>query len=208
LEGPLLGAWLEDKNRWVVEVNNNRCMVVRSDIAVDGKSYRVEVDGCKIGAPFSVKVNDKPVEVNLDEEPNCKRPFTIKVHGKLYTVELAKIVRQEPFSVRVNNAIIKVELKSAREKTIAMHPLFSSVLIQAPTKKIVGGGVVTAPMAGKIISVKVKRGDSVKEGDVLCTLEAMKMENEVTAPKNGIVEEITIQEGKTVNADDILVVIK
>jgi biotin carboxyl carrier protein len=69
-------------------------------------------------------------------------------------------------------------------------------------------GVVTAPMAGKIISVRVKKGDSVKIGDVLCTLEAMKMENEVTAPKNGTIEEVAVQEGKAVNADDVLIVIK
>jgi len=56
--------------------------------------------------------------------------------------------------------------------------------------------------------VKVKKGDSVKMGDVICTLEAMKMENEVTAPKSGVVEEVMVQEGKTVNTDDILAVIK
>jgi len=177
-------------------------------MAVDGKPYRVEVDDCTVGASFSVKINDKMVEVTLEEEPDYKKPFTIKVHGKPYTVELTKIDRQVPFSVKVNNTLLQVELKSATKKMVAAPTSPTSVLIQRPTKKIVEEGVVTAPMAGKIISVRVKKGDSVKMGDVLCTLEAMKMENEVTAPKNGIIQEVAVQEGQTVNADDVLAVIK
>jgi len=181
--------------------------VLRREIAIDGKPYRVDVENYNLGTPFSVKVNDKPVEVALKEEPNYKKPFTINIHGKPYTVELTKINRQAPFSVKVNNTLLKVELKSTA-KLVAAPTSTTLGLIQRPTKKRVEEGVVTAPMAGKIISVKVKKGDSVKAGDVLCTLEAMKMENEVTAPKKGEIEEITIREGQTVNADEVLVVIR
>lgn len=182
--------------------------MLRREITVDGKPYRVEVDNCTVETPFSVKVNDKPVEVALEEEPGYKKPFTIKVHGKPYTVELTKIDRQAPFSIKVNNTVLQIELKSAAKTMVVPPTSPTSVLVQRPTKKIMEEGVVTAPMAGKIISVRVKKGDSVKIGDVLCTLEAMKMENEVTAPKNGVVEEVTVQEGQTVNADYILIVIK
>jgi len=182
--------------------------VLRREIAVDGKLYRVEVDNCSVGSPFSVKVNDKPVEVLFEKEFEYKKPFAIKVHGKAYTVELTQIDRQTPFPVKVNNTLLKVELKSAAKKTVAIPISPTSVVIQRPTKTILEEGVVVAPMAGKIISVKVKKGDSVKVGDVLCTLEAMKMENEVTAPKNGVIEEVKAREGETVNADDILVVVK
>jgi biotin carboxyl carrier protein len=48
----------------------------------------------------------------------------------------------------------------------------------------------------------------VKVGDVLCTLEAMKMENEITAPKNGKVEEVLAREGQAVNEGDVLATIK
>jgi len=182
--------------------------VLRREITVDGKPYRVEVDNCNLRAPFLVKVNDKPVEVTLEEEPDYKTPFIIKVRGKPYRVELTKIDRQAPFSVKVNNTVLQIELKSTAKKMVTAPTSPTSVLIQRPTKKIMEEGVVTAPMAGKIISVKVKKGDSVKVGDVLCTLEAMKMENEVTAPKNGVIEEVTVREGQTVNADHILIVIK
>jgi len=182
--------------------------VLKREIAVDGKPYRVEVDNCTLGVPFSVKINDKPVEVALEEELDCKKPFIIKVHGKPYTVELTTIDRQAPFSVKVNNTLLKVELKLTTKKVVAIPVSATSILVQRPTKKIIEEGVVTAPMAGKIISVKVKKGDSVKVGDVLCTLEAMKMENEITAPKKGEIEEVKVKEGQIVNADEFLVVIK
>jgi len=181
---------------------------LKREIAVDGKPYRVEVDNCTVGAPFSVKVNGKPVEVTLEDELDYKKPFTIKVHGKPFTVELTKIDRQAPFSVKVNNTALKVELKLSAKKFVAIPVSPTSILVQQPTKKIMEEGVVTAPMAGKIISVKIKKGDSVKMGDVLCTLEAMKMENEITASKNGEIKEIKVKEGQTVNADEVLVMIK
>jgi len=177
-------------------------------MAVDGKLYRVEFDNCNVGAKALVKVNDKPVEVTLEQEPDYKKTFAIRVHGKQYTVELPKIDRQAPFSVKINNILLKVELKSAARKAAVTPASLTAMLVQRPAKRIVEEGVVTAPMAGKIISVKVKKGDSVKAGDVLCTLEAMKMENEVTAPKNGVIQEVTVKEGQTVNADDVLIVIK
>jgi pyruvate carboxylase subunit B len=63
-------------------------------------------------------------------------------------------------------------------------------------------------MAGRIISIKVKKGDQVKVGSVLCVLEAMKMENEIASPKNGVVEDVKVQEGKAVNEGDVLMMIK
>ena len=67
---------------------------------------------------------------------------------------------------------------------------------------------VTAPIAGTILSVKVKVGDRVKPGDVLLILEAMKMENNIPAPKDGVVKEVHVSEGKTVKLGDLLIVIE
>ena len=69
-------------------------------------------------------------------------------------------------------------------------------------------GEIIAPMAGKIVSIKVKKGDNVHDGDVVCILEAMKMENEITATKTGVVEEVNITEGMPVNERDVLIKIK
>lgn len=63
---------------------------------------------------------------------------------------------------------------------------------------------VTSPMPGTILDVKVSVGQQVKKGDVICVLEAMKMENDIPAPQDGVVASINIQKGASVNAGDIL----
>ncbi len=68
-------------------------------------------------------------------------------------------------------------------------------------------GAVVAPMTGKILSIKVKKGDEVKAGQVLCVLEAMKMENEITAPKAGIIKEIYVSEGSSVSEGEPLLLL-
>ena len=67
---------------------------------------------------------------------------------------------------------------------------------------------VIAPMAGKIIDVKVNVGDTVSEDDELIILEAMKMEMPLVAPTSGTVKEIKCKKGDSVGADDVLVVIE
>ena len=64
---------------------------------------------------------------------------------------------------------------------------------------------VIAPMPGTIIGVNVQVGDSVKAGQVLCILEAMKMENEIIAPEDGKVNEVTVSKGAQVESGDTLV---
>ena len=66
---------------------------------------------------------------------------------------------------------------------------------------------VTAPMPGKILSLKVNVGDSVNSGDLVLLLEAMKMENEVFATASGKVTEIRVKSGDSVNTGDVLMVI-
>ena len=68
-----------------------------------------------------------------------------------------------------------------------------------------GAVAVKAPMPGNILDVKVKAGDSVKAGDVLAILEAMKMENEIVAPQDGTVASVNVNKGDTVNSGDTLV---
>lgn len=62
-------------------------------------------------------------------------------------------------------------------------------------------------MPGNILKVMVKPGDSVKRGQVLLILEAMKMENEIVAPKDGVVQSVGVNEGNTVDTGASLVVI-
>ena len=76
----------------------------------------------------------------------------------------------------------------------------------APKAASAGAGAVkvTSPMPGTILAIKVAVGQSVKKGDVICVLEAMKMENDIPAPQDGVIASIDIQKGASVNAGDVL----
>jgi len=67
---------------------------------------------------------------------------------------------------------------------------------------------VEVPITGKIIGVNVKVGDEVKEGDVLCTLESMKMENPILAPMAGTVTKIELTSGQVVETGNLVAIIE
>jgi len=70
-----------------------------------------------------------------------------------------------------------------------------------------GPASVTAPMPGKLVKLFVAEGDSVKEGQGVAVVEAMKMQNDLKAPKSGTVEKVCVVEGQAVNAAEVLLTI-
>ncbi len=68
--------------------------------------------------------------------------------------------------------------------------------------------IIEAPIAGKIISVEVKAGDTVQEGDVICYIESMKMENPILAPLAGTITEIKVSVGETVETGKLITIIE
>ena len=77
----------------------------------------------------------------------------------------------------------------------------------APAAAPAGGQTISSPMPGTILSVNVKAGDTVKSGQVLMILEAMKMENEIMAPCDGTITSVNVTKGTTVDAGVLLCVI-
>ena len=77
----------------------------------------------------------------------------------------------------------------------------------APVAAPAGGETVAAPMPGNILAVNVQNGASVKKGDVLMILEAMKMENEIMAPCDGTIASVNVTKGSTVETGATLCVI-
>ena len=72
----------------------------------------------------------------------------------------------------------------------------------------VAGETILAPMPGNILDVRVSIGQTVKAGDVLMILEAMKMENEIMCPRDGRVASVNVRKGDTVEPDTVLCVIE
>ena len=92
-----------------------------------------------------------------------------------------------------------------RRPPLAQLPLLLPLPLLPRPAGAAGAVTVKAPMPGNILDVKVAAGASVKAGDVLVILEAMKMENEIVAPQDGTVASVNVNKGDTVNSGDVLV---
>jgi glutaconyl-CoA decarboxylase len=179
------------------------------EIFIDGKPQRIELarNGEK---SFTVKVEGKSAKVELQTDKlNLDKPFSLSIEGRNYQVELPKIDREKPFQIKVDGAAFNAELKTpiAKVTLASLAPTPSAPAKRAVTRNQVVEGAITAPMTGKIVSVKVKKGDSVKANQVLCVIEAMKMENEIGAPRAGAVQEVNVSEGSSVSEGDVLFVV-
>ena len=87
------------------------------------------------------------------------------------------------YRVKVNGKVYEVELEAVTETNGTITAPTAPVAPQAPVST--GEGVpFLAPIGGKVLDVKVNVGTQVKKGDILCVIEAMKLENEVTATKD------------------------
>ena len=117
------------------------------------------------------------------------------------------------FNVTVNGVSydVVVEEVGAEATTAAPAPAQAPVAQKAaPAVKAfpatpAGAVAVKAPMPGTIMKVNVTAGQAVKKGDVLCVLEAMKMENDISAPQDGVVASVNVQKGASVQGEEVLV---
>jgi pyruvate carboxylase subunit B len=104
------------------------------------------------------------------------------------------------FSVDVDGEVFNVKITPVLGQTVETGR-------KAKSKEIPRGAVLS-PMQGMVLTVKVKVGDKVKEGDVVVITEAMKMQSDVHTPHAGTVKEIFAFNGEIVNKDDVLMVIE
>ena len=128
--------------------------------------------------------------------------YKITLNDKVYEVEVEK-----------GEAAITAEYAASEIPTpppapvAAPAPAPAPVAAPAPAAAPANGESLVAPMPGTILSVNVKVGDSVKAGDIVAILEAMKMENELLAPVDGTIARVGVQKGATVNTGDLVAVI-
>ena len=110
--------------------------------------------------------------------------------------------------VTVNGVAYNVTVEEGTGAPVAAAaPVAAPAPAAAPAAPAGAAGAVsvTAPMPGNILDVKVKAGDSVKAGDTLLILEAMKMENEISAPQDGTIASVNVRKGDVVNSGDLLI---
>lgn len=121
------------------------------------------------------------------------RKFNITVNGKTYEVDVEEVGG-------TNTAPVSTPAPAAP----AAAP--KAAAPAAPkTAPVAGAATVTAPMPGTIVSVKVNVGDTVKNGDLVAVLEAMKMENEIFSGADGKVVGVSVSAGDSVNTGDVII---
>ena len=110
------------------------------------------------------------------------------------------------YNISVNGVAYSVSVEETAAGAAPVAAPAAPAAPKAPAAPAAAGAVeVKAPMPGNILDVKVAAGASVKAGDVLVILEAMKMENEIVAPQDGTVASVNVNKGDTVNSGDVLV---
>lgn len=141
------------------------------------------------------------------------KQYKYKINGNLYKVTVNDIDENNIATVEVNGTPYKVEI----EKTVAPKP----VTRPAAAPKTESGkpvvsrpaatsnkSAVKSPLPGIILDIKVKVGDTVKKGDTVLILEAMKMENNIHADKDGKVTAINVNNGDSVLEGTDLIIIE
>ena len=126
--------------------------------------------------------------------------YEITLNGRIYEVE---VETAQPMTTVEFNSYMPTPV-AAPAAPVAAAPAASTPAAPAITGT---GEAITAPMPGNILKVNVTLGQTVKEGDLLIVLEAMKMENEIFSPISGTVTQVLVQKGATVDTDAPMVVI-
>ena len=128
--------------------------------------------------------------------------YKVTLNGKTYEVEV-----EQGKAVLLDEYEALAPAPAAAAAPVAAPAAAAPVQAAAPAAPVnlAAGETVTAPMPGNILRVDVAQGDTVKAGQTLIILEAMKMENEIVAPKDGKVGQVFVQKGASVQTGAPLV---
>jgi propionyl-CoA carboxylase alpha chain len=161
-------------------------------VALQGQSYPVVIDADRDGA--TVRFEDgSDLRVSSDWTPGDQLA-SVDVSGDLLVLKAGKIT--QGFRIRARGADLTVKVRSPRQAELAQ--LMPEKLPPDTSKMLL------CPMPGLIVKVDVEVGDEVQEGQALCTVEAMKMENILRAEKKGVVSKINASAGDSLAVDDVI----
>ena len=139
------------------------------------------------------------------------------INGNQYNVTIGDI-NDNIAQVEVNGTSYKVELEKApvaapkttvvRQAVAPTKPAAQTTVVNKPGAACAGKSGVKSPLPGVILDIKVNVGDTVKKGQTIIILEAMKMENNINADKDGTITAISVNKGDSVLEGSVLVTIE
>jgi biotin carboxyl carrier protein len=143
------------------------------------------------------KVDGQPF--NWDLVKTGPNDYHVIHDSKSYSAEVIKIDHEHKlFTVKVNNKLYNLHVRDSHDLLLEQLGMSKKTKSKANDLK--------APMPGKILSVGVKEGDTVKKGDVVLILEAMKMENVLKSPADATIKAVKVVPGENVEKNHVLVI--
>lgn len=134
--------------------------------------------------------------------------YKFKINGSTYSVDI-KSVEGQKMELELNGTPYEVEIDTQVKQTpkpkVTAKPIANAAKVTVNNSASVCS--VKTPLPGTILDVFVSVGDTVKEGQKLVLLEAMKMENEIKAESNGVVKDVKVRKGDVIMEGDVLVTI-
>jgi biotin carboxyl carrier protein len=162
---------------------------------IGDKTYEVELTAGDDGTGVSVDGN----EVNVDYfEISAGAIYSIIIDGRSYELWVRREGKE--YEVFAEGRTLNVAVLDERRQRVES--------MKAAIPSVRTGFVLKAPMPAVVTAVLVEPGQEVKKGDVLCRLEAMKMENEIAAEADGVVVEVNVAAGDGVEQNDVLIVVE
>jgi biotin carboxyl carrier protein len=164
---------------------------MKLQIEIAGKKHRVALTHA--GERVLWMIDGQLLEADATEaSPGV---YSILINGKSFEV----LVESRGGELRA--------ITSGREFTVVIQNEREWRRNRAGAVEAEGRQQVLAPMPGKIVRVLVSAGDTVRAGQGLLVVEAMKMQNEIRAPKSGTIDRVRVIEGQTVNAGEVVVIV-
>jgi biotin carboxyl carrier protein len=170
---------------------------MRITVHVEGKRFDIDIEQLPFQDTIDkVVVNGRPVDIGVS--PGWPRQFSknLIIGDHSYQVEFELDHQQLPRRVSAVGQAVDVTLDFPGKGKLR-RPEMTGLWGES--------NQVRAPLPGRIIAVRVRSGQKVMAGELVCKLEAMKMENELVSPREGTVKEVLVSEGDSVELDQVLI---
>ncbi len=170
-------------------------------ITLDGVEYPVVVETAQ-GSSWTIVVNGRSFKVELEGDD------TVLVDGITYDVTVdGEMVRADDasYTMEVSGLSVGRAAPGAKLTSGAVAEPAAAKLTSRSVEAAEYAGAITAIMPGQVTRIMVEEGQKVREGEAVCVLEAMKMENELRTDREGVVKAVHVRPGENVEKDQVLV---